>query len=217
MNAMPPGEATPGGVPAHRPILALLRSIAAEARHLPERLLHRFRRRRAKRELAAAHPIRSALFICHGNICRSPFAAEVFVSLVRESMTSPPAASSAGFIGPGRQPPRGALDAASRRHHDLREHRSRLVTVPMIEAADLIVVMARDQATALRKTFVRPPGLILVLGDLDPLPVRRRTIQDPWGGDDRAFADSYERIERCVVELVHIIGAAAPTPYHDVA
>jgi hypothetical protein len=49
----------------------------------------------------------------------------------------------------------------------------------------------------------------VVLGDLDPLPIRQRTIQDPWGASDAVFEDSYSRIERCVRELARTLGASA--------
>ena len=83
-------------------------------------------------------------------------------------------------------------------------HRSAQVTAESLKAADLVVVMAEEQARAIRSR-VRPDAVVLVLGDLDPLPSTRRTILDPWDGSTDAFERSYDRIDRCVRELVREI------------
>jgi protein-tyrosine-phosphatase len=84
-------------------------------------------------------------------------------------------------------------------------HRSALITPEGVRAAELIVVMAGEQASAVRSRFSISPGRVLVLGDLDPLPITRRTIADPWGGSHSDFEASYARIDRCVRELVRIL------------
>jgi protein-tyrosine-phosphatase len=65
--------------------------------------------------------------------------------------------------------------------------------------------MAPEQASAIRRRFGLPSTRVLVLGDLDAMTMTRRTIADPWGGSDAAFEASYERIDRCVRELVRAI------------
>ena len=66
--------------------------------------------------------------------------------------------------------------------------------------------MASDQARNIEGHVRADTNRVLVLGDLDPLPVQRRTIPDPWGSSDAAFDASYDRIYRCVCELARIIG-----------
>ncbi|HEY4130491.1 MAG TPA: hypothetical protein VGM50_07725 [Gemmatimonadaceae bacterium] len=154
--------------------------------------------------LAGLH-IDSALFICHGNICRSPFAAATFDRAIRGRTRTRIAVASAGFIGPGRQSPQFALSTASRRGIDMSAHRSALITQASIQATDLVVVMDPAQASALRQRFPINPSRILILGDLDPEPIRRRTIRDPWGCDEDVFEASYARIDRCIRELVTLL------------
>ncbi len=175
-----------------------------DVRHLPDTLLQQRRRRAAQIQIGNLKP-RSILFLCHGNICRSPFAAAVFTRScppqLRESVT----ATSAGFIGPGRAAPPQALAAGLRCGVDISAHRSALVTQEALETADLVVVMSPDQARDIRARAGPRTVNVLMLGDLDPSPMERRTIGDPWGGSDSAFDSSYERIHRCVRELVRII------------
>jgi len=65
--------------------------------------------------------------------------------------------------------------------------------------------MSAEQARAIRARVRPGSARVLVLGDLDPVPITRRTIADPWGGSDSAFVASYDRIDRCVRELARII------------
>jgi protein-tyrosine-phosphatase len=81
-------------------------------------------------------------------------------------------------------------------------HRSQLLRDRLVRDSELIVVMAADQARAMRRYR---HSNILVLGDLDPEGIDDRTIKDPWGGTDEDFDDSYERIDRCVRRLVAAI------------
>src|SRR5438046_10580226 len=82
----------------------LMGTIARTLRNTPDRLLHARRRREARGRLAGRRPA-SVLVICHGNICRSPFAAAL---LARELAPHGIPVTSAGFVGAGRRGPRGA-------------------------------------------------------------------------------------------------------------
>src|SRR5262245_35811057 len=101
-----------------RSAVARLRSFVAPIvkgiLHYPERTLHPLRRTAARRSLAEAKPFRSVLFVCHGNVCRSPFAEIVFRELAGKAGLSSDTASS-GFVGPDRSPPGAAIAAAARR------------------------------------------------------------------------------------------------------
>jgi protein-tyrosine phosphatase len=179
-----------------------------DARHLPDAILHARRRRTARLELENFRP-RSILFVCHGNICRSPFAAAAFSRACPPHISESIAVASAGFIGPDRSPPSKALAASSRLGIDISDHRSALVTSATLRGADLVVVMSAEQARGIRARLRSSSTRVLVLGDLDPLPVTGRTISDPWSGPDSAFDASYDRIDRCVRELVGLIQDAS--------
>ena len=189
---------------AIRVVLAALRAVARELWHLPDMLRHGDRRAEARRRLAAVAPVRTALFICHGNVCRSPFA-EVLFSRLMEERGMHVGVSSAGFIGPERTSPPGALSAAARRRFDISDHRSSLITAERLAGSDLIVVMSAEQERAIAGFAAMHRGEVIVLGDLDPQPISRRTVLDPWGGDDTLFDESYDRIERCIAAMVYAL------------
>lgn len=182
-----------------RPVVA---GLLTRVRRTPDRLLHPFRRRKALDALRRRPRPRMLLVVCHGNICRSPFAA----ALLRRALGPRGVrVESAGFVGPDRAAPPNAVVVAARRGVDLSDHRSRLLTADVVGAADLLVVMEAQQGRAVCDRFGRWPRDVIVLGDLDPGPIETRTIQDPIEQGPDVFEASYARIERCVRQLASLI------------
>lgn len=172
-----------------------------------ERTLHPARLERARQQVGAVAPVRELLVICHGNICRSPFAAERLARLLAPRGIH---VTSAGFLGQGRPAPRDALAAAAEYGVDLRPHRSRLVVPSLLAHADLYLVMDEGQRSMLRYDFGVPAARIILLGDLDPGPIPGRRIADPWDRPLEEFRTIYARIDRCVAALVTLlVGAGA--------
>jgi protein-tyrosine-phosphatase len=179
----------------------IARSWLSRLRHVPDRLTHSTRHKRALAQLEGVLG-GEVLVLCHGNVCRSPFAAELLAQRAAEALGGRFTTTSAGFIGPDRPSPDDALAVSQALGIDLSAHRSRLVTAEMIRAAALILVMSRAQAIAIERRTPDVTTPIIILGDLDPMPILTRTILDPWGGGPDAFQASYARIVRCVDTLV---------------
>lgn len=169
-------------------------------------LLHPLLRSRAHGRLRLSAPHSSVLFICLGNVCRSPYAEHSFRRLLPEPVRDHVSLASAGFIGPGRGSPEDALAAAAERSVDLSTHRSRVLTRGMAEGSDLIVVMEGGQRSAILRQFRSTGATVIVLGDLDPGRPRRRRILDPWGKSPQVFRGSFGRIDRCLAELIPYVG-----------
>lgn len=160
-----------------------------------QRMLHPVRRRRALSRLAQLDPQR-ILVVCHGNICRSPFAA----ARLRAALESPPTRSvaSAGFIRPGRPCPDPARTAAAERGINLGTHRSAVLTRDAVQKCDLCLVMDAEQRRKLVSEFGASVDRIVLLGDLDPDRSHSRAVEDPEGRPLEVFASCYDRITRCV-------------------
>src|SRR5690348_16475483 len=93
-----------------------------------ERALHPIRREASRRLIASSVRPGNILVLCHGNICRSPYAAHALVRALPGPARAAFPVDSAGFIGPDRSSPPQALDAAARVGVDLSQHRSKLIT-----------------------------------------------------------------------------------------
>jgi protein-tyrosine-phosphatase len=174
-------------------------------RHLPDRTLHPVRRWRQLRRLRKLRLPRGVVFICHGNICRSPYAERAFLRSLPQVLQESMIVASAGFIGPHRSPPREAEMVAAARGIDLSDHRAQLITPELVRGACLVVVMDASQRDRLRVSLRLDPRRIVVLGDLDPQPIETRTVRDPILQPAEVFSRTYDRIDRCIAELSYAI------------
>jgi protein-tyrosine-phosphatase len=188
-------------------MLSSLRRLARFLGRLPDRLRHRARHREALTALQASLP-RSILVVCHGNLCRSPYAAAALWQRLH-ALGLPVSVASAGYSKPNRASPAEALSAAAARGIDMSTHRSQAVTRTLLDQADLVVVMDTRQSLAIGARQTASPRRVVVLGDLDPLPIATREIIDPYGNRRAVFDECYARIDRCVAVLVRTLELAA--------
>ena len=135
----------------------------------------------------------SLLFVCLGNVCRSPFAER----LAQNQLQGRKEAASAGhYRSAGRRPPELALAAARAFGVDLASHRSRVLSRSMIEGADAIFVFDEENYDAVIGQEPAAAGRTHLLGALSrdgPL-----ILVDPFGGP----APAYEAVYREIAEAI---------------
>ena len=158
-----------------------------------------FQRWRAERELSRVLRNRATaptmLFVCRGNICRSPFAASL---LVARAPAHAVVVQSAGIMPQGgRVTPSLGQSAAATFGVDLTEHRSVWMTASLARAASVIFVFDRLIQEALRDRYPDLKTPVIMLGDL----VGLGDIRDPVDGDLDAFAAVYRQIETAVAAV----------------
>ncbi len=176
-------------------------------RLLRDRLLHGHRRRRAWRAVQAARSS-SVVFLCNGNICRSPYAEAALRRAIPAAYASAIRVRSMGLLWAGRPAPTVAQECAAAHGLDLSEHRSLAFDYRPAPPDELLVVMTAEQAREVwRRSKV--PRRMLLLGDLDPRADQPRDIADPVDQPYSVFDACYERIDRCVAELARALTAEA--------
>lgn len=146
----------------------------------------------------------NVLFICHGNICRSPLAEYLFRDMVQKRGLAhqfhiASAATSREEIGNGVYPP------AKRKLQALGiacdAHRARQVTLADYDAFDYLLVAERYNLRNLpRQIQADPDKKLFRLLDFSDRP---RDIADPWytGDFDTACADILEGLEAFLAYL----------------
>lgn len=172
------------------------RRFAARVRDRIDGSLHQRRRESALAALQELRP-RSVLFLCLGNVCRSPYAERVLASLGPNGVS----VDSAGFIKPGRPPADMAMEVASARGVEHSDHRSRTLSAADLEVFQAVFFFDRHNETRLLRTAGVRRERVFWLGDLEPEYGGRRAILDPWGKSREEFERVFDRIDRCVQEL----------------
>jgi protein-tyrosine phosphatase len=156
--------------------------------------------------------VRSLLFVCLGNICRSPFAGLLARRQLDALGRSDVLSVSAGIrTTQAKRSPREACEAAAAYGLELESHRPLQLTDQLMDAADMVIVMEVGQLAQLRSAYPKHHGRIFLLSLLDAQASRayeRDNIEDPFGRPLAAFHHCYGRINRALGGLI----GALPRP-----
>ena len=152
---------------------------------------------------------RSLLFVCLGNICRSPFAEH----LALRHLPADRSASSAGYYpDTGRCTPPAAVAVARGFGVDLRAHRSRFLSRKLLEQADAVFVFDQQNYRAIAKSHPWATERTHFLGALSP--DGPLAIRDPFGGTAAKYETAYRQIAGAIEAAQRAVPGTAPGPAH---
>jgi protein-tyrosine phosphatase len=148
----------------------------------------------------------NVLFVCLGNICRSPTAHGVFESLLRgagldQFITVDSAGTGDWHIG--EPPDRRAVRSAFERGYDLSHLRSRQVKAGDFQTFDFILAMDLKNLSNLQRLAPRQfSGKLNLFLDYTDLP-KPAEVPDPYGGGQDDFEQVLSLIEHAAEKLLH--------------
>jgi protein-tyrosine-phosphatase len=146
--------------------------------------------------------IRTILFICTGNTCRSPMAAGLLKKLFMKKHVDAMQVGSAGLVAlPGNPASFNAIRVAQENSVDLKKHKARLVTQELIESADLILVMEPQHRQQLLHRYPEASAKTLLFRHFARYGSRERGINDPYGLNLEAYRFCFADIKECVESL----------------
>jgi len=127
---------------------------------------------------------RSIVFVCHGNIIRSPMAAALLRRHLEDSGGGPIAITSAGLRAKsGRNADERALVAARELGISLDDHVCQQLTPEMVAGADLIFVMDYQNEARLLARFPEARRKVFILGGrAQDRPIHGFEVADPYQG-----------------------------------
>lgn len=155
------------------------------------------------------HPI-SVLFICLGNICRSPLAEAVFrKAVVDAKLESRFRIDSAGTSGyhDGEPPDARTTEVAARRGVDLGGE-SRRLRPEDVAAFNYLVVMDEENRRAVERLVATSPATaeIRLFREFDPAANGKLDVPDPYFGGPDGFENVHDLVERSARGLLeHLI------------
>jgi protein-tyrosine phosphatase len=145
---------------------------------------------------------RNFLFVCFGNLMRSPMAEVMFRQSVASLSFPDIQISSAGLhavSGTSAHP--WALTASAELGLPLEGHRARLLTADMVAAADAVFAMDFQNKAELLAQYPESKDKILMLSAYAPGAQRCREIPDPYFGNLSTTQQCYSVLQKCVENL----------------
>lgn len=147
------------------------------------------RNHRSNRIKEIVHSSQQILFVCSGNICRSPFAAIYAQKILPRVFT----VKSCGFHQQKDRPsPNQAVASASSFEIDLSKHASVKITDFLVDNSDIVFVFEEKNYDRFCEEFPNDIEKVYFVGDLKAR--GDYEIEDPYGGDDERFTSIYQEI-----------------------
>jgi protein-tyrosine-phosphatase/predicted ATP-grasp superfamily ATP-dependent carboligase len=163
------------------------------------RNVHPSKTRRKIRSEQFKHVISHAkkiLFVCRGNICRSPFAEKYSRTIFPENIHI----FSCGYIQQdGRESPPEAISTAKKFGIDLSDHRALHITEEMMQNSDLVIVFDESNLRMLLEKFPQNKSKIWFLSEIcTDIPI---DIEDPFRKDCEMYEKVYSEIACCIDKI----------------
>jgi len=149
--------------------------------------------------------MKTILFVCTGNICRSPMAEGLF----RKAVAGRPdfRVVSAGLGAPNGQPPSAhAVQAMKELGLDISSIRSRPLTAELVQDAAYIFGMTRGHVDAITLMYPQAADKAFLLREFDEtLEAFEKDISDPIGASYAVYCQCRDQIEQGIASMLKFI------------
>lgn len=151
-----------------------------------------------RENLSSPHPF-TLLFVCTGNVCRTPMAIGSLRSLVSDELQKGLKVISAGTAAlPGKQAASPAISVVAENGIDISDHRSRPLTKELLDEADLVLTMSiehNDYIKGMGMGYLEKTFLLKEFGHLPTGDERDLSIHDPLGGTEETYRKCFQEIK----------------------
>ena len=146
------------------------------------------------------------LFICTGNICRSPMAEGLFLDLVKKNDAGFVVKSAGVGAQNGQPPSENSVRAMQDLDLDITNQRSQMLTAELAAEANMIIGMTQGHVEMVNLMFPQAADKTFMLREFDEsLPIYEREIADPIGGSYEIYCLCRDQIREGIDSLLNSI------------
>lgn len=153
---------------------------------------------------------RKILFVCLGNICRSPLAEAIFKEQLKQRrldhLYQVDSCGTSGLHAGEKPDPRTIRNA---RHHNLEiDHIGRQLVPRDLQEFDFIFTMDRSNhqfVLEMAKKANEPKADIRMIRSFDPESLGTQDVPDPWYGNENGFEEIFQILWRTCDELINFL------------
>ena len=135
------------------------------------------------------------LFVCTGNLCRSPMATGLLRQRFVQKGLAHTVSSAGAWASDGQHASDHAVTVMAEQGIDITDHVAHTLNASDVAEADLILVMAREHATLIRNTWPQYGWKVHCLAEMAG---KRRDVNDPYG-------EPVEAYRACAAEIARYI------------
>lgn len=159
--------------------------------------------------------MKTILFVCTGNICRSPMAEGLFRHAVKGRGEYEVFSAGVGAID-GLPASEYAVRACRELGLDISRHRSRMLTAELVRKADYIFGMTHSHVDAIMLLYPQAAEKTFLLREFDDtLDSFENDISDPIGGSLEVYQNCRDQIEQGIASMMRFIEQTAVIQPHQ--
>lgn len=149
--------------------------------------------------------MKTILFICTGNVCRSPMAEGLFREAVRGRGQFRVLSAGLGALD-GQPPTPHSVRAMRELGIDISGQRSRMLTADLVRQADYIFGMTHSHVETIALMYPQMAEKAFLVREFDEtLEPYEKDISDPIGGSYQVYLNTRDQIEQGIASLLHFM------------
>lgn len=149
--------------------------------------------------------MKTILFVCTGNVCRSPMAEGLFRHAVGSDGNYRVLSAGVGAVD-GQPPSPHAVRALKELGVDISRQRSQMLSAELVQQADYIFGMTHGHVDAVMLLFPHAAEKTFLLREFDEtLDVFEKDISDPIGGSYEVYLSCRDQIEQGIASMLNFI------------
>lgn len=143
--------------------------------------------------------VKSVIFVCTGNTCRSPMAEGLMRKFLAEKGVNNVSVISRGIsVFEGSHASENSILAIKKYNVDLSSHRAKPLTFEEINSAGLILTMSKGHKSAILLSFPEYEDKVFTINEFAFK--REKDISDPFGGSIDVYERCLDEIYECLKE-----------------